>query len=229
MSPYVLHSPPFKLLLKTCCTNKIYRYCFFLQVIWGVIGIKQCLCIPVCFYRPFHLNTLISLLLYLFCHRALCSWGPQSSGHAVDNLKLESPSSFLLSQRVGMCCEFVQVPLKTRRLRVEGRVRHAVFRWGGGVVCRCLQTNASLSESVILDTGAEWAQPHNKFSRTPEVLSLDVSLQLRALDNVVVAQTTQSYLLEVHLKKNVTSAKFNRESSTDGVWMQDFMSVSLEL
>lgn len=73
-SCYVLYSPFFlKLLLKTCCTNKVYRYYYFSQVIWGIIGVKQCLCIPVCFSRPFNLNTLISLLLYLFCHRTLCS------------------------------------------------------------------------------------------------------------------------------------------------------------
>ena len=66
-----------KLLLKACCTNKVYYFYYFVQVIRGVISIKLCLYIPVCFSRPFNLNTLISLLLYLwtFCHRTLRSQG----------------------------------------------------------------------------------------------------------------------------------------------------------
>lgn len=52
-SCYVLYSTSsfFKLLLRTCCTNKVYRYYYFLQVIWGAIGVKAVFVYPRVFLQ----------------------------------------------------------------------------------------------------------------------------------------------------------------------------------
>lgn len=114
----------FKLLLKTCCTNKVHRYYYFLQVIWGVIGTRRCLCIPVCFYRPFNLNSLVSLPLCLFCHRTLLFWravetrGRASSVDTSPSAEGWGRAAFRLSYRyqkggILLCVHHLQGPPRT--------------------------------------------------------------------------------------------------------------------
>lgn len=123
--------------------------------------------------------------------RDVC-WGVQDKWSGI--LKLESLSLYLLGRHLTMCREFV--PLMNRAEKA-GLCGVQVNISGDVILCRCLWANYILSEGLIKDTrGEKNAAPNIKFSyRTVEqnprtYLSQDVSLLLRGLAAVFVAQTS---------------------------------------
>lgn len=201
----------FKLLLKTCCTNKVYHYYYFLQVTWGVISVKQCLCIPVCFFRPYNLNRLISLLLYLFCHRTLCSWGTSAVEFRTSVQEPETRVAVVIPPQSTRChVRWVYLSSPNEMGPKCGEKR------AGGVMLCCVQVYISLRKKegcyctymppkqipfcLKVSLRTPWGKrvqlqminsvTVKQKSRTYLSLLLDVSVLLRGLAAVFVAQTS---------------------------------------